>query len=602
MTLTLDQFAAVTDRSPDMVCLAGAGSGKTRSLISRVESLLVEQPAGDILAITFIRKAAGEMRERLSALLDGDERQLARVTIATMHSFCLSVVRTWFDRLGYQNPHITIMHEADAAMLLEQCAIEVGYAERKPKKGGLAGETTLAWRHGLSMDQARQYLEAACVGDIPVMDGRQAHRLGTLFDRFRSQCYALHAITFSLILHECRRLLDANPDVIDRLVSRYRHVVTDEFQDNSEADFGLLARFAGRVETLAQFGDLRQSIYRFRFARPEKAARWIEDHRSKVIGFADNFRSGSAVVEAANRLISCEGNPLYAPMRSATGRTGSVRTFAGRSAAIVDYVRSLHDASGFMWPDIAVLARTHRTLGRVAILLREAGIPFRQVGNVVGGLNGDEFLLLEAFVRLAVNRLDDLAFMRVARHYGLSPDAMTAIALTAARERGGQLAAAVSLRHLSDWCLPADATLEKGLSDAVAALSRTDGAIYERVAAPWLRECGDLSLPTALEWVAAMRYGAGMEERQGGDVVTLSTVHAAKGLEWPAVILADCQEGTFPWARSVREGGVDEERRVMYVAMTRAREHLALHWRRPEDQSEARQVTERSRFIAEAGL
>lgn len=294
----------------------------------------------------------------------------------------------------------------------------------------------------------------------------------------------------------------------------------------------------------------------------------------EVIQLDHCFRCGDAIVAAANRLIAHNGDTLAQPMIGATGRAGIVREITGRSADVAGAVQSLA-RDGFAWSDIAVLARRHSTLERLADAMIEAGIPHHRVGAGADICRSEAFQQLHAALRLCVNPRDRMAELRIKR----MPDV-----------RRDQVIAAI--RGVIRGVAEADIIA----TDVGPAACDIMGRVTPEVVW-WQDHCPDTHLADALRWYAIMDA---QDDLPRGNVVTLATIHAAKGLEWGAVIVANCMEGELPGSRAIREpGGVDEDRRCMYVAETRAAETLLLHWRRPEDQSPDGRIQEPSRFLGE---
>lgn len=604
MNLSPQQIEAVeTDAAAVLVC-APAGSGKTAVFAHRIAHLIRNGvDPSNILALTFTRAAARNIRDRLLVTLGDDAEQKVRdMTIGTVHSVTLRILQTYGDRIGYAPTRISVIDPEDADMLLRLVCESLGHCN--------AGK----WKGGLSFAKAQGFVEAANAGadarEIMEMGGRAAR---DIVQEFNTSMYRNNAVTFGRILTECRRLLTLHPDVLARYQKRWLHVQVDEVQDSAQVEFSLYELLAPPAN-LFMVGDLRQSIFGFRYARPDLLENMIAERRVRVIDLEQSFRCPGAVADAANRLIA--HNPGFSgkPMISASGRRGCVEVLTGRSADITARVVSAL-ASGYRPGEVAVLARTHAVLRRLAGLFYEAKIPFHRVGRTFDVAKTAEFRTIRAMLRLIANRRDDLAFMVIADRLGI-----TDLSKFSSEAKSNS----ISLwQHYAEshGCADSNPT-SQWIQEIIAAIASNDdltptmgviAAVAETTATSeaeadvwkfWQTHCDDMSVAEALDWFGCHNANADAQEDLGDrQAVTLATVHGAKGLEWPCVIVCEMNDGNFPSARSLKEsGGEDEERRLAYVAMTRAKELLVLHHRRPEDQNQDRQIKRSSRFLEEAGV
>ena len=563
MQLTTSQLIAVTTDSRDVLVIAGAGSGKTRVLVERIVHLLTVrgvQPR-EILCLTFTRRAAGEMRERLVQRLrdhvDGDPvRVVGKMLCGTFHSIALKILTDHGSRIGYES--LTVITEDDSEFLLQTVCEDLGYCRGKK------------WREGLSAIKVRTALDRTYTSGVE--PGVECERI--IVREYKARLYSMQCLDFGSILLECRRLFTECPDVLAGYRKQIKHVLVDEVQDCDTIQHDLHEWFAPPA-TFFGVGDRRQSVYGFRGARPDLMRERHPD--AEVIDLRECFRCGDSIVAAANRLIAHNGDTLAQPMIGATGRAGIVRDITGRSADVAGAVQSLA-RDGYAWSDIAVLARRHSTLERLADAMVEAGIPHHRVGAGADICEGGPFLELHAALRLCVNPRDRMAELRLKR----MPDARRDQSIAAIRD-----------------VLSGRAEADVIATDVGPAACDIMGRVTPEVVW-WQDHCPDTHIADALRWYAIMDA---QDDLPRGNVVTLATIHAAKGLEWPAVIVANCMEGELPGSRAIREpGGIEEERRCAYVAATRARESLTLHYRRIEDQAADRKPQGFSRFIVEAGL
>lgn len=320
----------------------------------------------------------------------------------------------------------------------------------------------------------------------------------------------------------------------------------------------------------------------------------------EVHNLKECFRCGDSILEIANRLIGHNEDPLSKPLIGSTRRTGTVAIMSGRSADIVRTIQEEH-ARGYEWKDVAVLARTHRTLQRLEMLCREQQVPCYRAGSHFDVCETDSFKDSLAMLRLAVNHRDDRSFLRLCMAANVE-QAQLLNWRTRAVQMGTTplgLAARTPLLIFRD----VHAVLLNGpLNYAIDTLSQHLPA--SNVWRFWSDNCGDMTVAKAVAWYGLFnRKRDSQEDLPAANCVALLTVHAAKGLEWPCVFVVGLNEGDFPSSQSIKEpGGIEEERRIAYVAATRAKERLIVHYRRVSDQSEEGRIKEPSRFLSEMGL
>lgn len=604
---TQEQSAAIASEAKHVLVLAPAGSGKTTVYVERVLRLLKSgvDPLA-IMCLTFTKRAAGEMRQRMIAALGDDDAAIATVrsiTMGTVHSVCLGLIELYAPRLGFHDGvKINVLDDADAEMLLIDVAETLGI-----KNGD-------RWKDRLSLRQVKRALEAQYAGakDTTKRKPQQAASLKRIINTFHAKCRELHALTFGLILTECRRLLAENTDVLETLQTRYTHVLVDECQDSSSVEYSLYETIGATASTFL-VGDLRQSIYSFRHARPDMLKTWIADRSPAIYDLKRCFRCGDNIVAAANRLIAHNPDDPGEPMIGETGRRGKVEPYGGPREHVVGIIREqlLKDA-GYAFREIAVIARKHSVLESIEGSLIQHGVPCYRVGaaNAIAGT--EAWLRLEAALRIVCDNNDRLAFMRLAKAWGLGRSERANIAHTAAAKRQSEF----GMYYSNLFSFRYDASIgiiakghpassdQNWLATLGIALCADLGAEAIEAADAMLRLWPkDGTVRDLLKAVRLAKNDTG-EDFRGDNTVTLLTAHAAKGLEWPAVIIADCNQGVFPSAMSLREGGIEEERRTFYVAATRAKERLVIHYQTEADQlADERifEVREPSQFIEECG-
>lgn len=591
MNLTDSQLRAIQDDAHAILCLSGAGSGKTMVLTHRIARLLDAEhvaPAS-IACFTFTRRAAESMKRRLADILcergwtpDESASALRYMLIGTFHSIALRIIREHADRLGY-SPNVTVATADDADLLLHTVARDHGHYNGQ-------------WLHGMSWKTLSQYRESQYTGEEYEFTGKAAEGNAeichVLLAEYWQRLRAMNVLDFGLLLREVQRLFRECPDVLAEYRARIKHVLIDECQDLDRVQYNLW-EFLVPPATLFAVGDFRQSIYRFRGASPDVLRDKMADGTLTplIIDLRENFRSGRLIIEAANRLIAHNADGLAPPMLPVPENgDGNVTAIACPLEGLPEVLSLWHSGFiGFPWGGMAVIARKHRTLIDLEQPLRDAGIPFQRVGSAWDICQTPEFQEVHAFLRLQENPRDDLAFLRL---FGMKMmPRLYADIRSAAADRGmSHLTAAVNV-YAVDW--KACGSVE--LADTLGAMPIP--ASHDEAARWWLDRFGDMSRADALKVFGVMQMERGEDYRRV-DAVTLITSHASKGLEWPFVVVADMNEGAMPAALCRTPEEIEEERRVCFVSVTRAEQVLILHTRTGGELDRVREV---SRFLGELG-
>ncbi len=594
--LNPEQLAAVTlDRGHALV-LAGAGSGKTRVLTTRIAWLIQQgrvSPAG-VLAVTFTNKAAKEMLARLAAMLPIPVRGM---WIGTFHGLCNRMLRAHHREAGLPR-EFQILDSQDQLAAVKRLLRgmnvdedrypprDVQYFIMGRKEEGLRSREALA-----GDDVSRRYAE--------------------LYAAYDEQCQREGVVDFAELLLRSFELLQRNELLREHYRSRFRHVLVDEFQDTNRLQYRWLKLLAGPDASLFAVGDDDQSIYAFRGANVANMAEFEREYaRTQVIRLEQNYRSHGNILDAANALIAHNSKRLGKNLWTAAGAGETLRVFEAQSDA---------DEARWMVEEIKALARDGQRLADVAVLYRSnaqsrvlehalftAGLAYR----VYGGLRFFERAEVKhalAYLRLLAAPADDNAFLRVvnfpargigARSVEALQDAAKAAGTSlyeAALAQPGKAAPFVALieslrEDAKDLTLAekVELLLEKsGLAehykreregaDRLENLAELVNAAAAFDADDLERESGeDMDPLTAFLTHAALEAGE-HQAGEGQDALQLMTMHSAKGLEFHAVFVSGLEEGLFPHEQSLLEkDGIEEERRLMYVALTRARRRLYL--------------------------
>ncbi len=597
------QREAVVHRGSPLLILAGAGSGKTRTLTHRIAHLLFTGDAQphQILAVTFTNKAAREMAERIDALLGGPAPGLWALTF---HAFGARILRAHGERLGYPSRMI-IYDQRDRLTLIKQVMKERRINDK------LYTPTSVAWR----ISELKNRLVTPDEYEAEAAEfGPEAATL-TVYREYQARLAQAGAADFDDLLMQPVRLLTDHPEVRDRYRDRFVHILIDEYQDTNRAQYQLVRLLEGRHDNLCVVGDDDQSIYGWRGADLNNILSFEEDHPGCLtLKLEQNYRSTPQILEAANQLIrhnlGRKGKVLWSDLPS--GRRPRLRRCEdeeGEAAFVAREIERLRGA-GRPLAHFAVLYRTHAQSRVLEQALRLHNLPYA----VYGGQRFYERKEIKdclAFLRVLVNPDDDVSFERVINlpPRGIGANLLAHLRQVAAR-RGCSLYRAVGhalddrglatrsrnalarltelwarLRSVADLPLPAlfDTVLaETGLVAHLAREGTTESVSrvenVQELATAIARATAtdpELDLTTYLEQVSLVTdLDEAADDRE---VVTLMTLHAAKGLEYPVVFITGLEEGLFPHQMS--QGSpeeVEEERRLAYVGITRARERLYL--------------------------
>jgi DNA helicase-2/ATP-dependent DNA helicase PcrA len=516
--LTPAQLEAVTTPGQPLCILAGAGSGKTRVLTRRIAWRVAEGQAlaAHVLALTFTRRAADELSTRLAGLGVRDQ-----VAAGTFHAIAYAQLRRRWADSGERPPALLDRKTRILFRLLP--------ARRSPSDPGppeLAAE--IEWAQARMVSPAGYAEAVAAAGRKPPMP---AVAVAAVYERYQQEKRRQHLVDFDDLLLECARALETDPAFAATQRWRYRHLFVDEFQDVNPLQFRLLEAWRDGRDDLCVVGDPRQAIYSWNGADPrylsEFAARFPG---ATVVHLDDNHRSTPQVVAVANAVLEgIGGHRLRAP--GADGPAPTVSAYASDEEEARSVVRALRRRGGAgRWSDLAVLARTHAQLVVFEDLLKAAAIPYR--------LRGSSAFLDQPAVK------ETLAGLR--------------------RRAGAPLAGVVP--DLDALAREADQAGERGADLDVLARQAREFLVLDRTG----------SVGGFVAWLTARL--AREEPATVGQAVDLATIHAAKGLEWPVVFLVGVEQGLLPIGHATTPEDRAEERRLLYVAVTRAERELHLSW------------------------
>jgi DNA helicase-2/ATP-dependent DNA helicase PcrA len=624
--LNQPQREAVTHGEGPLLILAGAGSGKTRVLTHRIAYLVgtgAAQPS-EILAITFTNKAAQEMRERVEMLVG---RQTRAMWVMTFHSACARMLRADAHRLGYTRS-FTIYDQADARRLTKRCIDELGI---DPKR------FTPAAIHSEISDAKNKLRDADAYGKLVGSFFEQT--VADVYRLYEQQLHRANAMDFDDLLVRAVNVLELFPEVRERYQNAFRWVLVDEYQDTNHAQYRWLELLAGEHRNLAVVGDDDQSVYGFRGADITNILEFEETFPdAHVVKLEQNYRSTQTILSAANAVVSNnrgrkskslwtelgQGDPVR--VRELDDEHAEARFVAGEIERIVD--------EGVSRSEIAVFYRTNAQSRVLEDTLVRAQIGYQ----VVGGTKFYERAEIRdaiAYLTCLVNPQDVGAFTRIANspkrgigqtslsrvigwantmgtnvwEAAADPAAVPSLGAAAVKAIGRFMGTMRVLRERAESNPPVAELLEELLSETgyiealeaertIEAQGRVENleALVEG-AREYDATAEDPSLGDYLQLLALKSDIDSLRDDEG--LVTLMTLHNAKGLEFPIVFMIGCEEGMFPHSRALDEGGLEEERRLCYVGITRAQRDLYMTYARTRNVFGARSYGAPSRFLDE---
>ena len=600
--LNPQQRAAVTAGDGPVLVLAGPGSGKTRVLTHRIAYLIQEEgiPPYHLVAVTFTNKAAAEMRERVEKLLGND---LAGLQIGTFHSICARLLRIEADNTPYDRDYV-IYDTEDQVAVIKAVLGEMNVDPKKFKPIGVLNAISTAKNELL---EPGEYVGRDYFGEI----------VARIYPEYQRRLIASNALDFDDLLMQTVLLLRNNADVREKYQQRYEHVLVDEFQDTNLAQYTLVQLLASPQENVFVVGDEDQGIYAFRGADYRNVMQFRRDYpNARVILLEQNYRSTQIVLDTARSII--DKNSQRTPKALFTDRTGGalVTIYEAYSEGeegdfIVNTITRQIKRGDYSPRDFAVMYRTNAQSRSIEEAFIKYGVSYKLVGGV-GFYKRREVRDLVAYLRVINNPNDSVSFERIINVPGrgigtksletfnawaftsnmTTAEALDALLLGTASPLTGRAAKAFAefallladLRTLAqnnDLTVVFDElTARIGYNMYVNEISETKEQTEERmqnVAAlrGLLFDKKDLALNDFLSDTALVSELDTLDPDK--DAVTLLTMHAAKGLEFPVVFITGLEDGLLPHSRSFSEpDAMAEERRLLYVGLTRAKDHLYL--------------------------
>jgi DNA helicase-2/ATP-dependent DNA helicase PcrA len=621
------QREAVTHGEGPLLILAGAGSGKTRVLTHRIAYLLASDFAkpNEILAITFTNKAAGEMRDRAELLVG---RRVRAMWVMTFHAACARMLRADAHRLGYTR-QFTIYDQADSRRLIKRCLEELGIDPKRFTPASIQAQIS---------DAKNKLRDADAYGRIVGSFFEQT--VADVYRSYERELHRMNAMDFDDLLVRAVNVLELFPEVRERYATGFRDVLVDEYQDTNHAQYRWLQLLAEEHRNLMVVGDDAQSIYGFRGADIRNILEFEDAFPdARVIKLEQNYRSTQTILDAANAVILNnrgqkpkslwtelgQGDPIK--VRELEDEHAEARFVTGEIQRLVD--------EGASRSDIAVFYRTNAQSRVLEDTLVRAEIAYQ----VIGGTKFYERAEIKdavAYLTALVNSQDVGAFTRIVNspRRGIGSTSLSRV-LAFANTMGTSIwdvasepeavpglgpAAIKALRrfmgtmHVLRERAEAGATISELLRETLRETGYLEALEAERtieaqgrienleelvnVAAEFdASEADDHSLADFLQQVALISDADERADEEG--LVTLMTLHNAKGLEYPIVFMIGCEEGVFPHSRALDEGGLEEERRLCYVGITRAERDLYVCYARTRSVFGSRTYGIPSRFVNE---
>ena len=594
------QSDAVNALDGPVLILAGAGTGKTRTVTCRISHMVDRGiPAEEILAVTFTNKAASEMRERVGQMVS--KAAAKEITVCTFHSLCVRILRTGIDRLGYKD-NFTIYSGNDQTGLIKQIIVRKGGAQEKIEPSQVISMISKAKNAGLAFSE----MEDPFIADVA--------------QAYSNELRAQNAVDFDDLLLLAEQLLREFPDVRDICRKRWTRVTVDEFQDTNGLQMRLLQQLVGEPYHVCVVGDDDQSIYGWRGAEVANILQFEKFFPNpKVIRLEYNYRSSDSIIHTANSLIVHNVGRREKQLRSVKPGGENVRIISmpgdeEEAEFIAHEITDLHRVEKKPLEEIAILFRTNSQCRHLEMALREEQIPYRMIG-AQSFYDKREVRDVLAYLQVLANPSADVPLLRIMNAPPRGIGQAAAVILTdSSRERGGSVWESMGA--------PSEA-LSSRASKSVGEFTELILKYRERMTGG-LENMGEVLLNLLeeigyIEWVKrnskneqeedmrrssiddvvqqlkdASKKGLNLQkfldksalardreddndiDKQRG--VTLITLHASKGLEYPVVYLVGLEEGILPHKRSIEEGTTDEERRLLYVGITRAQDKLTLTW------------------------
>ena len=583
----LQRKAVLHNEGPCLV-IAGAGSGKTKVLTTRIANLVLNGvPSYNILAITFTNKAAKEMKERLEKLVPENN-----AFVGTFHSFGLRIIRENTDSLNMTS-NFTILDSDDVGTLIKKIIKEKGYDPKQVTPSFVKNKISFIKNEMLTNSEAEKLLNTD-------MD-KIAYQI---YIEYNMKLRKNNSVDFDDLLKLPVELFRKNPSILEHYQDKFKYILIDEYQDTNEVQYQLVKLLAAKYQNLFVVGDPDQSIYQFRGANYQNILNFEHDYKNtEVIALEDNYRSTKMILDAANSVIKNNSERKEKNLRSHHGDGVKIKYMRGYNekdeiVKVITEIKKLLE-NGYSKKDIAIFYRTNAQSRVVEEQFLKENIPYKVVGSYYFYAR-KEIKDLICYLRLISNSLDDISLRRVINTHkrGIGEASISKLekeallnntsmydAITSGKELEFKRIIEELKKDMESMSLTelVDDVLDKsGMKNSLEADNTLESELrldnlmeFKSITATFEQNTGSVDLKDFLEEISLI---ADIEEhKEDSDVVTLMTIHSAKGLEFPVVFLVGMEEGIFPHQNSFcEENGIEEERRLCYVGITRAEKKLYL--------------------------
>lgn len=627
--LNPEQRKAVECVEGPVLIVAGAGSGKTRVLTCRIANLLAQgcEPS-KVLALTFTKKAAGEMKERI-ALMVG-EKKARYLQMGTFHAVFVRFLREYAESLGYPKS-FTIYDQSDSVSAIKTCIKELQLDDKVYKPKEVLSRISSA-KNNLVTAEMYAANQNAIINDTKA----RKPRICDIYKLYKAKCKQAGVMDFDDILLNMNLLLRDNPEALESISARFSHILVDEYQDTNMCQYYILKKLARNHHNICVVGDDSQSIYAFRGARIENILNFKKDYpECKVFRLERNYRSTQTIVDAANSLIAKNSGRIPKTCFSEGPRGDRIKlikAYTEQEEAILivsDLLSKMRDNLS-KYEDFAVLYRTNAQSRAIEEALRRKNLPY-MVYSGNSFFDRAEVKDMMAYFKLAVNPNDDEAFKRVVNKpaRGIGGTTMQAVADAALRDGTSLFKAASAVPKIQPFCemingfamlapsvdanelavkiaeqstlysfYKSDTSIEGMARAANVEELLNSVAAYREDCEEEGREC---RLGDFLEDISLMSNVDSSENNEdAGNKIALMTVHSAKGLEFPYVYVAGMEENLFPsGGYTALPNDIEEERRLFYVAITRAEKDVVISFADSRMRNGKHEQNPPSRFIKE---
>ena len=584
--LNKEQKEAVLHTDGPCLVLAGAGSGKTKVLTTRIANMINEGIySGNILAITFTNKAAKEMRDRISNMVENNY-----AFVGTFHSFGLRVIRENTEKLGLTS-NFTIIDSDDVSSVIKKIMKELDISTKEYSVSYIRNKISFIKNEMLSDSEVDKYLNSP-----PEKVAVKVYR------EYEKVLKRNNAVDFDDLLKRPVELFMQNDDILDKYQEKYRYILIDEYQDTNEVQYKLVKLLASKYRNLFVVGDVNQSIYGFRWSNYKNILNFEKDYPdSKSITLNQNYRSTNTILNAANSVIKNNVERKEVNLYSTFGNGVKIKYFRGNDEKdevklVVDEIKKLLD-EGYDYNDFAILYRTNAQSRNVEDAILKVNWPYKVVGSYYF-YKRKEIKDLLCYLRLISNHQDDVSLERVINvpKRGIGDTSINNLR-SLAKDNNECMFKCLSkpkevefkklILELTEDAKDLDLTelidvvLEKsGMKEELEKEHTLEADIrlenlmeFKSITENYQKETGTVNLEDFLEDISIV---ADQSEHQTLDnAITLMTMHAAKGLEFKVVFLIGMEEGIMPHSMSLNEeSNLEEERRLCYVGITRAKERL----------------------------